>query len=583
MPYLSIEGGNTIVVEDCYDQRKIVSDIGGHWDFISKVWNVTFTLYNLRFLLNHMDGLSLADDVGERIKEQEDKEVKLARLHDMSKTDIPIRLRVPGLNVSPYNYQRYGIMFAVTNGSGILNADEMGLGKTIQAIATAIYLKDRGLAKNALCITPASLKFNWPIEIEKFTNEKYVVIDGSPDERIAQWLRDDVFFYVVNYELILEDLFGGRDHEPKKGDKPEAIARKKKLKSAAEKRERILGPIRRRIWGFIVCDECHAIRNSSSKRAQNVKLLRSRFRMGLTGTPIDGRLEEMHGIMDWIAPGLLGSRTRFFQRHIKTDFYGKVTGYKRIDEVRERIQPFFIRRLKQQVLHDLPDKIYENRVVLLSPEGRKIYDALAKGGHEATEDAQAIVAAIRCKQFCDYPALVDDTCKRSSKLDALRDVLEEVAVQNSNKAIMFTQYKTVLDFLVSLLEDMGLQYLRIDGDTPKKVRAEMQAVFRDDPSIDMMIGTDAMSTGLNLQAASYVINYDDFWSPSIMDQRADRCHRIGQKEVVTVVSFICRNTIEERIRSVIRQKSRVTAEVLGDDLEEMVLQRLGPKEIAKLL
>jgi SNF2 family DNA or RNA helicase len=305
--------------------------------------------------------------------------------------------------------------------------------------------------------------------------------------------------------------------------------------------------------------------------------------MGLTGTPIDGRLEEMHSIMDWVAPGLLGSKTRFFQRHVVTDFWGRTTGYKRMDEVKERIQPFFIRRLKKEVLKDLPDKIYENRVVLLSSEERKIYDALAKGGHEATEDAQAIVSLIRCKQFCNYPEMVDGACKKTSKLDALREVLEEVVSLNENKAILFSQYKQMVDILVRLLDDMGLHYLRIDGDTPKRDRAEMQAVFRDDNAIDMMIGTDAMSTGLNLQAASYVVNYDDYWSPSVMSQREDRAHRLGQKEVVTVVNFICRDTIEERIRSVIYNKNKITAQVLGDSTEDAVLRRLGPQEMAKLL
>jgi SNF2 family DNA or RNA helicase len=305
--------------------------------------------------------------------------------------------------------------------------------------------------------------------------------------------------------------------------------------------------------------------------------------MALTGTPMDGRLEEMHSIMDWVAPGLLGSKTRFFQRHVETDFWGKVTGYKRMSEVSERIQPFYIRRLKREVLRDLPDKIYQNRIVLMSDKERKIYKALADGGHEATEDSEAIVALIRCKQFCNYPPMVDDSCTKTSKLDSLREVLEEVVVMNGNKAILFSQYKTMLDILVETLDDLGIRYLRIDGDTPKKERAEMQALFKDDPEIDMMVGTDAMSTGLNLQAASYVINYDDFWSPSIMAQREDRAHRIGQKDVVTVVNFICRDTIEQRIRSVLYNKSKVTSQVLGDNTDDAVLKRLGPKDMAKLL
>ena len=582
MPHISVEQ-NSIIVDDCYDQRKTVSDIGGYWDPIEKVWKVTFTLYNLRFLLNNMDDLSVSEDLEAQVEKRREKENQLDRLHKMSKQDVPIRFRVPGLNVSPYNYQRYGIMFTTLNGYGVLLADEMGLGKTLQAIATAITLKDKGLAKNALIVTPASLKFNWPIEIDKFTDEKYVVIDGSPEERIAQWLRDDVFFYVVNYELILEDLFGGRNFEPKPKDSAATKARKAKQKAKADRRAKILSPVRRRMWDFIAIDEAQAIKNHSSKRTRNVKRLRSSFRMALTGTPVDGRLEELHSIMDWVAPGLLGSKTRFFQRHVETDFWGKVTGYKRMGEISERIQPFYIRRLKREVLQDLPDKIYQNRIVVLSPAEKKLYDSLAEGGHEATEDSEAVVALIRCKQFCNYPQMVDENCKKTSKLDALREVLEEVVVMNSNKAILFSQYKEMLNVLVEILDELGIQYLRIDGDTPKKERAEMQAMFRDDDTIDMMVGTDAMSTGLNLQAATYVINYDDFWSPSIMAQREDRAHRIGQKETVTVVNFICKDTIEERIRSVLYNKSKITSQVLGDNTEDAVLKRLGPQDMAKLL
>jgi len=128
-----------------------------------------------------------------------------------------------------------------------------------------------------------------------------------------------------------------------------------------------------------------------------------------------------------------------------------------------------------------------------------------------------------------------------------------------------------------------LRYLRIDGDTPKQARADFQKQFNEDQKLDIMIGTEAMSAGLNFTSADFVINYDDNWAPAIMDQRSDRAHRIGQKNVVTVVGFICKDTIEERIRAVLYGKSVITAETLGDDVDDMVLRRLGPKDIAKLL
>ena len=594
MPFLYFGGGN-IFIEDCSNQKKVISDIGGSYDPIDQIWVVIFTVYNLNYLTRHLENLSVAEDIDRRLEEQKIKEARLDHFREMSKGDVQVRFKVPGLRLSLYNYQRLGVMYSITNGAGTLIADEMGLGKTLQSIATALFLKSKGMADNALLITPASLKFNWPLEIEKFTDEKYVVIDGNADQRVAQWLRDDVFFYVVNYELILEDLFGGRElkkperKENDDGTKEDLVDFSKRVDKwearvlEMKRRQRILGPVRRRMWDFISIDECHHIKNHDSKRAKNIKSLRSRFRMALSGTPLDGRLEEIHSIMGFVAPGLLGSKTRFFQRHVEADYWGKIVGYKRMSEVKQRIAPFFIRRLKKDVLKDLPDKIYENIPVILTPAERKIYKSLAERGHEATEDSEAVVTIIRCKQFCNYPQMVDENCKRTSKLDTLRGVLDEIVIQNGNKAIMFSQYKEMLNILVSVLDDMGIKYLRIDGDTPKKLRADMQKTFKEDKSVDMMVGTDAMSTGLNLQAANYVINYDDLWSPSIMAQREDRTHRIGQKFVVTVINFICKDTIEERIREAISEKNRVSSEVLGDNADEMIIQRLGPKDMAKLL
>ena len=592
MAFLSISpDGNTIQVEGCYDQKKVLGDAGALWDPINRVWQAVFTISNLEYLMDHLDGVGVHSSVEEHVERQAEKEAHLDKLREWSKTDQQVRMKVPGVKMSLYNYQRLGTMYSIANGAGVLLADEMGLGKTIQAIATAVFMKSKGQASNALIVTPASLKFNWPLEIEKFTDEPYVIIDSKkPDERIAQWLRTDVFFTVVNYELLLEDLFGGKklkEPKAKKGDGPGDLQKRiiswKKRTARSEKRQRILGDVRRRTWDFMAIDEAQAIKSHTSARTKNVKLMKAKFRMALTGTPMDGRLEELHSIMDFVMPGLLGSKTRFFQKHVETDFFGRVTGYKRMNEVSEKIQPFFIRRLKKDVLQDLPDKIYQNRMVLLSPKERKIYDDLADHGHEATEDCAAIVALIRCKQFCNWPIQIDEDCKDSSKMDAFKEILEEVIQMNGHKMLVFSQYKVQVNILVQVFDEMGLKYLRIDGDTPKLRRAEMQEEFNTDKGIDLMVGTDAMSAGLNFTAADYVVNYDDRWSPMIMAQREDRCHRIGQRNVVNVVNFICRDTIEERIRGVIYAKNKVTAKVLGDETDDMILKRLGPQDMAKLL
>jgi len=582
MSRISITTEGFLSVESDYADREVIKQIGGRWDGIYKVWSVAFTSDNLEHLIDNLPDVTLSDAVEQTLLDLEQREKRLAELRVMSKNDVPIRLKVPGLKLGLYNYQRWGVMYALANGSGILIADEMGLGKTLQALATALFLKDRGKIKNALIVTPASLKFNWPIEIEKFTDEKYVIVDGTPEERVAQWLREDVFFYIVNYELLLEDLFGGKTPKQKPQETHEQKRRREATILRNKKRRRILTPVRRRTWDFVAVDEAHALKNHSSKRSKNVKQLKSGFRMALTGTPMDGRLEELHSVIDFVMPGLLESRTRFLQKYAVCDFYGKVKAYKNIDEVRERLAPYFIRRLKKDVLSELPDKIYENRSVVLSPAERKVYEALADKGHEVTEDAEAFTCVLRCKQYCDHPQLIDET-QKSSKLEALREILEEVIIENEHKVLVFSQFKQMLNLLVPLFDEMGLKYLRIDGDVDKRERAKMQEQFNTSHDIDIMVGTEAMSTGLNFTSADYVINYDDNWAPAYMAQRADRAHRIGQKSVVTVVNFIVRDTIEERIRSVLYSKSKISDQALGDNLTEAVLRRLSLKEQARLL
>lgn len=587
MSFIGVDSSNSLVVHGAYEHRGAIADIGGCWDASNKVWRVVFTSSNLESLLDIITDAEVSDDLKEKTQRQIEKEDRLTRLRELSKSDAPVCLRIPGLKLPLYNYQRLGVMYATTNRVGLLLADEMGLGKTLQAIGSALFLKAYAGAKNALIVTPASLKFNWPLEIEKFTDEKYVVIDGTPEERVAKWLQDDVFFYVVNFELVLEDLFGGKKFREKKGESEEDRKRRwerhEKIAAKAKQRKGILADVRKRVWDLLVVDECHALKSHGSTRTHNIKELNASFRMALTGTPMDGRLEELHSLMQFVAPGLLMSKTRFFQRHVETDFFGKVTGYKRIDEVSRKIQPFFLRRLKRDVLKDLPDKVYENRLVSMEPDELETYKAIAEKGHEATEDALAVVAIIRCKQFCNWPQMVDPSCTTTSKMDAFREVVDEVVLQNGHKALIFSQYKEMLNIICPELDKMGVKYMRIDGDTHPAERAAMQKRFNEDKAIDVMIGTEAMSTGLNFQSADYVINYDDNWSPAIMAQREDRCHRQGQRNVVTVVNFICRDTVEERIRGVIYAKNVISAQTLGDSTDEMVLRRLGPKDMAKLL
>jgi len=587
-----------LCVLDCYHERHIVKSMGAVWHKDSKLWVMPLTPSNLETALERLKNPIIEASLEEALEAKLKKEARLSKIAKLAKKDAPVKMMVPGLKLPLFNYQKIGVMFSLANSDGVLIADEMGLGKTVQGIASACYKKYHNGCKRCFVIVPAAVKWNWPIEVEKFTDEPYVVIDGVPDERVRQWagkvvcrrqksgkykyVSGEPFFYIVNYELITEDLFGGRTISISEDD-PEDVTRKKvKRINAAKQRATQLKHVKSRVWGCIIIDEAHYLKSHTSKRSSHVKQLKGVFRVALTGTPLDGKLEELHSVMGFVKPGLFTSKHRFLQRHATYDFWGKIVGYKRIDEVREKIRPFFIRRLKKDVMKDLPEKTYQNKYVVLSAQERKIYEAIADRKHEVTVDTEAMVKVIRCKQFCDHPVLIDESCK-SSKMNLFLEIVEELVKYNGEKVIVFTQYKQMLDIIDDELRQMKLRFLRIDGDTTLRRRAEMQEEFNTDPKIDAIIGTEAMSEGLNLQGATYVINYDDNWSPSKMHQREDRAHRQGQKNAVTVINFIVRDTIEERIREVLYDKEVVSAETLGDETDEMVMKRLGPQEIAKLV
>ena len=577
--YLDPEDGMLTAKGIPFDMRGDIDKLGGIWSPEKKSWKFIFTIERVESFLSRIPNVVFEQGFSEKLKKQKAKEIALEKIREFGKSDTPVNFTVPGLKLEPYNYQKLGIMYAVTNGSGALIADEMGLGKTIQGIGVAEYLKYKGLVKKVLVVTPASLKYNWPLEIAKFTDEKCVVIDGTPEKRMKQWLDDSAFYYIVNYELLV-DLFGKTSH--KSGGTAEQQKKRFEQYSKIKQRQALLDSVRSRIWDLCIVDEAHALKHHISQRTKNVKQIKARLRIALTGTPLDGRLEELHSVMQWVMPGLLCNKKMFFDRYVTTDIFGNPCGYRNVSELKEKIKPFFIRRLKSDVLKSLPPKIYLNKLIELSEPEKKAYKDIADPDNYESE-GEALTAIIRCKQFCDYPALVNPNVGTSSKLEVFLDMIDEVVGENNHKAIVFSQYTTMLDIIEDRLRKNGYKFLRIDGNTPTKERAAMQEAFNKSPDIDMIIASEAGSTGLNLQAADYVFNYDDNWSPALMNQREDRAHRNGQTNTVTVVNFICKNTIEERIRNVIYSKNRVSSDVLGDNLDIAVMKRLGVQQVAKML
>ena len=434
---------------------------------------------------------------------------------------------------------------------------------TIQALGTALKRKNDREISSCLIVCPASLKYNWESEIKKFTKESVLVINGSKEEREKQWVAEGFFFKIANYECVMNDLF----YE----------VEKKKKKQRPDNRIACADFILNNYFSMIVCDEVHYLKSHDALRTRAIKKFKCKYRLGLTGTPIDGRLEELHSIFEFIKPGLFPSKSRFLEKYAILDYWGSIKGYKNIDEVKNKILPFYVRRLKEDVLNDLPEKIFIDLHVELEEKVLKEYKKIANRKHEITEEKAAIEAIIRCRQFCDFPELLD-LRHASAKFAMLYELLKELVFENKEKVIIFTQYKESLDLLKKNLEDeFDLSF--IYGEIDSKERFEIVKDFKSNPKRQVLIMTDAGAEGLNLQEANNLIHYNDNYSPAKMIQRNGRVDRIGQKRVVRIYRFICKDTIEERVRELLEKKQTVNNSILDEDNKELSLSQTSTMDI----
>ena len=369
-----------------------------------------------------------------------------------------------------------------------------------------------------------------------------MIIDGPFKKRQELW-DSDCFFTVVNPELVVRDI---------------------------SKVEALMLP-----WDMIIVDEIHMLKCWSSQRSKEIKKLKIRpggLRIGTSGTPIDGRLEHLHSIFEFLVPGLFECKTRFLDRHAMRDYWGNIVGYRDVNDVKDTIYPHFIRRLKKDVVKELPEKIFKTEYVEFTPDERKVYKSLIKCEHEITEESQAAVVVIRARQFCDSPGLLDLQPEFGSKFERATELIQE-AIENGEKLLVFTMFEKMVQKLLRAFNEKKWRCLSITGATSAKERPAIARRFNEDPEVDVCVMDEAGSTGLNFQEASYVFHYDDNWAPAIMKQRTDRAHRLTTKHVVTVVNFVCKDTIEDRVRELLMSKDRVSAEALGDNLNDVLTIR----------
>jgi hypothetical protein len=442
-----------------------------------------------------------------------------------------------------------------------LLADEMGLGKTIQAIAACALLHRLGKAGRVMIITPASLKTEWEDQIQKFTRMPYQLVFGSHRQRLAAY-DNAPFFTLVNYEQMLAD--------------------------ALDVNARLRPDI-------IVLDEAQRIKNWSTKTAQAIKRLQSRYAFVLTGTPIENRIDELFSIIGFLDPAVFGPLFRFNREFYQLDDRGRPEEYRNLDRIHERIRPLMLRRRKAEVETELPDRTDHNHFVALSESQQTTYNEhllkVSKLVHTAKrrpltkqEQEKLMREMAMMRMVCDTNYILDAGDRACPKLAELETVLEECCADADVKVIIFSEWERMLELVRELCGRLKLGYAWHTGSVPqRRRRAEIQ-MFKGDPACRVFLSTDSGGVGLNLQNASVVINCDLPWNPAKLEQRIARAWRKHQSRSVTVINLVSRDTIEHRMLGTLQAKQGLSEGVLDrrGDLSQIKLRGGGQAFLTRL-
>jgi SNF2 family DNA or RNA helicase len=446
-------------------------------------------------------------------------------------------------------------------GAGACLADDMGLGKTLQALALLLSRAKQG---PSLVIAPTSVCFNWQQEALKFAPTLNIkIFADSVNTLQRQKLLNELNPFdcvIISYGLL-------------------------------QRESDILKDVH---WHSIVADEAQALKNPLAKRTKAAFALKSDFKMITTGTPIENNLTELWSLFRFINPGLLGNIKRFGERFslpIENVNEDPDAARKASQGLRTLIQPFILRRMKNQVLTELPSRTEINIRVAMSPKERDFYEALrlnaidniSQNDQQANAGEQRIkmlAELVKLRQACCHPKLVmAETQIPSAKLAALDELLQELKL-NNHKALIFSQFVGHLQLIKQHIEAKGFSYQYLDGSTPQKQRQKRVNAFQNGEGDIFLISLKAGGSGLNLTAADYVIHMDPWWNPAVEDQASDRAHRMGQTRPVTIYRLITQNTIEQKIVALHQHKRDLADKLLSGN---EVVTRLSVDDMLNLL
>ena len=442
-------------------------------------------------------------------------------------------------------------------GFGGILADDMGLGKTLQMIAVLQSAKEQGNLKTALIVSPASLVYNWREEFRRFAPDLNVIpVVGTAKERkeiIRKAAEYDVL--LTSYDLLKRDILEYEDIT----------------------------------FSHQVLDEAQYIKNHGTAAAKTVKVIKSTHRFALTGTPIENRLSELWSIFDYLMPGYLyGYET--FRKDLETPIV-KYQEEDKSDRLKKMVAPFIMRRLKKDVLKDLPDKMEEIRYAKLDEKQQTLYDAQVvhmqqmlasqEEGEFQKSKLRLLAELTKIRQICCDPSLLferydGESAKRSACMDLIAS-----AIEGEHKILVFSQFTSMLELLEKELKSRQISYYKITGETPKENRVQLVNAFNRDETPVFLISLKAGGTGLNLTGADVVIHYDPWWNQAAQNQATDRAHRIGQEKAVTVYKLIVKDTIEEKIVKMQESKKDLADKILN--AENGSLSQMSKEELLELL
>lgn len=457
------------------------------------------------------------------------------------------------LNATLRPYQRDGFLWMarLNNwGAGALLADDMGLGKTVQTIAFLLLKKEEG---PSLVVAPASVAPNWKTEIERFAptlNVQILNFAANRTKVVMDAKAGDVIVTTYGILLSIQEI------------------------------------LTKKHWNVACLDEAHIIKNRGAKTSAAAMKIQADNRVMLTGTPVQNHLGELWNLFQFVNPGLLGNYEHFSQK-----FIIPIEGYQdreKQEQLERIVHPFMLRRTKQAVLKELPEKTEIYHTVELNRDEQAIYESirmraekmLQEGGMEVDMHVLAEITRLR-QAACSAQLIEPKWTGESSKITSLVELLQGV-IEGGNRALVFSQFVSFFDIVRKELDRLGIQYFYIDGSVPMKQRTEMVEAFQNGENSVFLISLKAGGLGLNLTGANYVFHLDPWWNPAIEQQATDRAYRIGQQQAVTVYHLVSKNTIEEKIIRLHQTKRELAENILagtdasykltGKDLLEMVAQ-----------